>query len=71
MLNLTMTCAATCCAAVLALAACGDVKPAGPAKPCTKEYEQCVLPTGVLGVCNAVDCAEGKPAPCLVCRSQH
>jgi hypothetical protein len=29
------------------------------------------MPSGVLGVCNAVDCAEGQAAPCLVCRSQH
>jgi hypothetical protein len=62
---------ATCCAAVLFFVACTDVKQGGPAKACTKEYEQCMLPTGVLGVCNPVDCAEGQPAPCLVCRSQH
>jgi hypothetical protein len=51
--------------------ACGDVKKGGPAKACAKEYEQCTMPNGVLGVCNAVDCAEGHVAPCLVCRSQH
>jgi len=60
--------AAACCAV---LAACGDVKKGGPAKACTKEYEQCTMPSGVLGVCNSVACAEGQPAPCLVCRSQH
>jgi hypothetical protein len=65
-----MPLAVTCCAAVVFLVACGDVKQA-PAKACTKEYDQCVLPTGVLGVCNTVDCAEGQPAPCLICRSQH
>lgn len=66
-----MTRFAMCCAAVVCFLACGDVKTGGPAKECTKEYEQCTLPTGVIGVCNAVDCAEGQPAPCLVCRSQH
>jgi hypothetical protein len=66
MLRLTLTFAV----AVLSIA-CGDVKQGGPAKACTKEYEQCVMPSGVLGVCNAVDCAEGQAAPCLVCRSQH
>jgi hypothetical protein len=53
------------------LGACGELKQAAPAKACTKADEQCVLPTGVLGVCNVVDCAEGQPAPCLICRSQH
>jgi hypothetical protein len=38
---------------------------------CTKADEKCVLPSGVLGICNVVDCAEGQSAPCLVCRSQH
>ena len=61
---------AGCCVA-LALAACGDIKQAGPAKTCAKAYEQCVLPSGVLGVCNTVDCAPGQPEPCLICRSQH
>jgi hypothetical protein len=57
-------------ASVLALA-CDDVKPSAPSKTCTKEYEQCMLPTGVLGVCSAVECAADQVAPCLVCRSQH
>jgi hypothetical protein len=57
--------------AVALLLGCGDVKRTAPSKACTKAYEQCVMPTGVLGVCNLVDCAEGQPAPCLVCRSQH
>jgi hypothetical protein len=57
--------------ATCSMTACGDVKKTVPAKACTKEYEQCTLASGVLGVCNAVDCAEGQPAPCLVCRSQH
>jgi hypothetical protein len=49
---------------------CGDIKPAAP-KACTKAYEQCTMPSGVLGVCDTVDCAAGQSGPCLVCRSQH
>lgn len=52
------------------LIACGDIKPAAP-KTCAKAYEQCTMPSGVLGVCDPVDCAAGQAAPCLVCRSQH
>jgi hypothetical protein len=54
----------------LMLVACGDIKPAAP-KVCTKAYEQCTMPSGVLGVCDTTDCAAGQSAPCLVCRSQH
>jgi hypothetical protein len=52
------------------LAACGDIKPAAP-KVCAKANEQCTMPSGVLGVCNLVDCAPSQTEPCLVCRSQH
>jgi hypothetical protein len=56
---------------ILGLAlACGDVKPAAP-KKCAKAYEHCSMPSGVLGVCDPVDCKAGEVAPCLVCRSQH
>jgi len=56
---------------VAALVACGrDIKPAAP-KACAKLYEQCTMPSGVLGVCGVVDCAPGQAEPCLVCRSQH
>ncbi len=54
----------------LMLMACGDIKPAAP-KACTKAYEQCTMPSGVLGVCDTVECAAGQSEPCLVCRSQH
>jgi hypothetical protein len=57
-------------AAVVMLAACGDIKPAA-SKTCTKADEQCMLPSGVLGVCNVVDCTQGQPEPCLICKSQH
>jgi len=53
------------------LCACPDPNDRGPVQTCVKADEKCVLPTGVLGVCNTVDCAENQPAPCLVCRSQH
>jgi hypothetical protein len=52
------------------LIACGDIKPAAP-KTCTKAYEQCTMPSGVLGVCDTIECAAGQSEPCLVCRSQH
>jgi hypothetical protein len=55
---------------IATLVACGDIKPTAP-KECTKADEQCTLPTGVLGVCNVVDCAQEQAEPCLVCRSQH
>jgi hypothetical protein len=57
-------------AGAFVLIACGDIKPAAP-KACTKAYEQCTMPSGVLGVCDTIDCAAGQSGPCLVCRSQH
>jgi len=59
--------------AALALSGCPDPTPRGtePAASCRRAYEKCTLPTGVLGVCDPVDCAVGQPEPCLVCRSQH
>jgi hypothetical protein len=59
------------CVAIALLAACGDIKAGAAPKSCVKADEQCTLPSGVLGVCNIVDCAPGQPEPCLVCRSQH
>lgn len=53
------------------LPGCPDVKSGGPGKLCSKAYEQCLLPSGVLGVCDNVECAAGQAAPCLACRSQH
>jgi hypothetical protein len=55
--------------AAAVLLGCGDIK--RPPKVCTKAYEQCVLPSGVLGVCNIEECPPGRPTPCLSCRSQH
>jgi hypothetical protein len=56
---------------VVLLAACGDIKQGPVPKACSKAYDQCTMPSGVLGVCNIVDCAAGQAEPCLVCRSQH
>jgi hypothetical protein len=53
------------------LSACPDGGTGAAPKACTKAYDQCTLPTGVLGVCDTVECTEGQPGPCLVCRSQH
>jgi hypothetical protein len=55
--------------AAAVLLGCGDIKQ--PPKVCTKAHEQCVLPSGVLGVCNIEECPPGQPEPCLSCRSQH
>lgn len=40
-------------------------------KGCTTAYEKCELESGVLGICDVVDCPPGAPEPCLQCRSQH
>jgi hypothetical protein len=61
---------------VLALASavsgCPEPKAGGgPKQSCAKEYEQCMLPNGVLGLCNPVECAGDQLPPCFVCRSQH
>jgi hypothetical protein len=53
------------------LCACPGPGDKGPTTVCTKADEKCVLSSGVLGICNVVDCADGQPAPCLICRSQH
>ena len=42
-----------------------------PATTCVKAYDKCMLATGVLGICDQVDCQEGQAGPCLICRSQH
>jgi hypothetical protein len=56
---------------MLALAGCPAGSGTTPPKTCGKAYEQCVLPSGVLGVCDTTDCTAGQAEPCLVCRSQH
>jgi hypothetical protein len=43
----------------------------GAPKTCTRAYDKCTLPSGVLGVCDTVPCDPGQTEPCLVCRSQH
>jgi hypothetical protein len=60
--------------ALFALCACPDPGPHGGANAptvCVKAYDKCTLASGVLGVCDPIDCAAGQAAPCFVCRSQH
>ena len=60
-----------CLTGTALLSACPGAADKPPAAECTAAYEKCVLPSGVLGICDNVDCAAGKAPPCLVCRSQH
>jgi hypothetical protein len=63
-----------CCAAasiIALLSACPGGGEQPPSAACVKAYEKCTLASGVLGVCDNVDCAAGQTPPCLVCRSQH
>jgi hypothetical protein len=53
------------------LLGCPGTGAGAPAKVCKHAYEQCTLSSGLLGICDVADCAEGQTAPCLVCRSQH
>ena len=55
----------------LATSGCPDAHAPGAPKACSHAYDKCTLPSGVLGVCDAVDCTDGQTAPCFVCRSQH
>jgi hypothetical protein len=57
--------------AALTLLACPESSARKPAAACAKAYDKCVLANGVLGICDQVECAEGRAGPCLVCRSQH
>lgn len=58
-------------AVLMLTAGCPSGSSRPPSKACEKAYEQCVLPSGVLGVCDIATCQPGQPEPCLVCRSQH
>jgi hypothetical protein len=51
--------------------ACPDAAKTSPVAKCTKAYEQCALAQGLLGVCDPVECNDGQPGPCLICRPQH
>ena len=53
------------------LSACPSSGDKAPAAVCSAAYDKCVLPSGVLGICDNADCAAGQAPPCLVCRSQH
>jgi hypothetical protein len=52
------------------LLGCPSVEGGAP-KACTRAYDKCTLPSGVLGICDTVPCTAGEAGPCLVCRSQH
>jgi hypothetical protein len=57
---------------LLAVAACGKSKPAGPPPACKNIGDQCELPTkGPLGVCNSQPCKPGETPPCMTCMPQH
>lgn len=58
-------------ACVLALSACPDAASSKLTQLCGKAYDKCLLPSGVLGICDSVECVDGKSPPCLICRSQH
>lgn len=53
------------------LGGCPEGKTARPGAPCAKAYDKCVLESGVLGLCDPVECKPEQSAPCFVCRSQH
>jgi hypothetical protein len=53
------------------LAGCPGAREREPEQACRRAYDKCMLPTGVLGICDTVACAPGAMEPCLVCRSQH
>ena len=55
----------------LSLAACPDGTSQKLSATCHKAYDKCLVKAGVLGICDQVECAEGKAPPCLVCRPQH
>jgi len=52
---------------------CPDSKKGEVTAPaaCTERGAQCRLASGVLGVCNDIECPAGKEPPCLKCVSQH
>lgn len=53
-----------------ALSGCPEQSP-GPAKVCTKLYEQCKLPGGTIGVCSEAPCQDPAEGGCLRCQDQH
>lgn len=65
------TCNALALILTAAISGCPDVHAPSAQQPCARAYDKCTLPSGVLGVCDVVDCNDGKQPPCFVCRSQH
>jgi hypothetical protein len=62
---------AACVAGCLILTACPEVSSGKHAEQCARASDKCTLPSGVLGICDTVECTDGGADPCLVCRSQH
>ncbi len=60
-----------CLILVFACTGCPDLSSKPVSSECTKQYEQCKLPEGPLGVCDTAPCPEGKPGPCFRCMPQH
>ena len=57
---------------ILALAGCPELESTPPiADKCVKQYEQCKLKDGPLGVCDTVACPKGEAGPCFKCMPQH
>jgi hypothetical protein len=69
----TRRCVSSCVALAsgVLLAACPEGTTQKLSATCHKAYDKCLMTTGVLGICDNVECAEGKVPPCLACRSQH
>jgi len=53
------------------LSGCPDARAPSAKEACARAYDKCTLASGVLGVCDTVDCPSEQATPCLVCRSQH
>lgn len=57
--------------AVLLACGCPDGEIGRASENCTKAYDKCTLPNGVLGICDSAEPTADEPTPRLVCRSQH
>jgi hypothetical protein len=42
-----------------------------PSYTCIEAGDQCILPSGPLGVCERTACASDSDSPCFQCVSQH
>lgn len=53
------------------LAGCPPPSPPQPIGPCAQLGAKCRTPTGPLGVCDSIVCADGGAGPCFKCMPQH